>query len=96
MPLQRRKIIQNLTKKGFTEIGDGDHIVLRFEYRGVKTFIRTKISRGSKYKEISEKLIAQMARQCRINKTEFVGLVECTVSQRDYIDLLDEKMYQRE
>lgn len=96
MPLKRRKILQNLTKKGFTEKGDGDHIVLLFQHQGVKTIIRTKISRGSKYREISDKLIAQMARQCKIKKTEFIGLVECTVSEREYINLLDEKMYRRD
>ena len=32
---KRRKIIQNLKRKGFEEDREGDHIVLKYHYNGV-------------------------------------------------------------
>ena len=62
MPRKRDLILTNLAGKGFEQIG-GDHIFLVY-YRkdGQKTAIRTKISRGSSHRDVSDVLLGQMAR----------------------------------
>lgn len=87
---KRRIIIQNLKSKGFIEERDRDHIVLKFFNDGVYAGIRTKLSHGSKSAEIDEELISRMAKQCKVTKKQFVGLVECTVSQADYLAMVSD------
>ena len=56
-----------------------------FEYEG-KTIVRTKRSHGNK--EAPEHLIRQ---QLKLNERELSGLISCTVSKDDYIDILVRK-----
>lgn len=56
-----------------------------FEYEG-KTVVRTKRSHGNK--EAPEHLIRQ---QLKLNEKELSGLISCTVSKKDYIDILVRK-----
>jgi hypothetical protein len=53
-----------------------------FEYEG-KTVVRTKRSHGKK--EAPEHLIRQ---QLKVNEKQLAGLISCTVSKDDYIDIL--------
>lgn len=56
-----------------------------FEYEG-RTVVRTKRSHGNK--EAPEHLIRQ---QLKLNEKELSGLISCTVSKKDYIDILVRK-----
>ena len=86
----RREIEQGLESKGF-ELDDSgrDHrFFLYYSLSGKKTSVRTKTSRGSQYRELSDGLISEMARQCRIRKSEFMALIECTLDREEYETLL--------
>lgn len=53
-----------------------------FEYKG-RTVVRTKRSHGSK--EAPEHLIRQ---QLKLNEKQLAGLISCTVSKDDYVEIL--------
>lgn len=81
----RSAIQESLVKKGFLLKEGGDHWRYVFPSRnGKKTPVRTKISRGSKYKYLSDPLIAQMAKQCKLTKSDFLALVDCPMSRQEY------------
>lgn len=85
---KRRIIIQNLKSQGFKEERDRYYIVLKFSNKGAYAGIRTKLSHSSKFAEIDEEQISRMAKQCKVTKKQFVGLVECTVSQAGYLAMV--------
>ena len=89
MPLERDLIIKSLCAKGFELDNSGDHIRLHFVYKGKKYPIGTKISHGSKYRQIGDdNLIGQMARQVKLTKSLFENLVECNLSFEGYVENL--------
>ncbi len=80
MVLDAKKALKNLKKKGFAEY-DGDHKFLEYYHKG-KLILHTKISHGEK--ELNDFLIAQMSKQCKISKLDFVDLVNCPLSEEAY------------
>ncbi len=89
MTLQRRKVEDSLKKKGFLKDASGRHV--RFLYvrlNGAKTDIFTVTSHGRTGKDIGDNLVSRMAKQCRVNRAMFEGLVRCTVGQEEYEDEL--------
>jgi DNA-binding transcriptional regulator YiaG len=91
MVLDKNKALKNLKKKGFSPANNKsvDHHYLEFYHNDVM-ILYTKISHGSK-KDIDSYLIKQMSEQCKLSKTEFAELVNCTLSEKGYIDILIEK-----
>ena len=83
--LKTRDVIKALTKKGFRSI-EGDHTFLILYTNGIKTSIRTKVSRGSR--EIGDSLINIMASQLKLDKRGFKELIDCQKSEEDYIQQL--------
>ena len=84
--LKTRKIINSLTAKGFMP-QNGDHKYLLFFVNGKKTRIKTKVSHGED--EIGDFLISQMQQQTHLKKKQdFLDLVNCPLSQRDYENIL--------
>ena len=93
MSRDRETIKENLQKKGFNLKDGGDH--WRFIYylqEGKKTSINTKISRGSKYKTLSDNLLALMAKQCKLAKSDFKDLIDCPLSRQGYEDKLKSQL----
>ncbi|WP_320816211.1 hypothetical protein [Flavobacterium sp.] len=90
MTLDKKKILKNLIKKGFTDNTNRsvDHKYLEYHHNG-KLIAYTKLSHGSK-KEIDNYLIIQMAKQCQISKNDFVDLVNCPLSAEKYLEKLIE------
>ena len=91
MTTRKRKDVEvSLAEKGFTLVSDKDHryYVFKFDNRVVA---RTKVSHGTKYKDLGDDLISRMARQCWLNTQEFLELVDCTLSQQGYEDKLRQK-----
>lgn len=89
MNLKRNEIDSALTTKGFNKVDrKRDHYYYYLYVDGVDVGIFTKISRGSKAREISEPLISVMAKQLRINKKQFIEFVDCTVKYLDYLQIL--------
>lgn len=91
MVLDKKKALRNLKSKGFVIAAHKsiDHHYLEFYYNDL-LILYTKISHGSK-KDIDDYLIKQMSDQCKISKSEFAELVNCTLSQEEYTSLLFEK-----
>lgn len=90
MPLDREEIRRALLKKGFTE-GGGDHDFYRFEHNGKLHPIGTKLSRGSKYREYSDSLVALVARQLGITIKELREYVECRFGEEELYTKLVER-----
>lgn len=91
MVLDKNKALKNLKNKGFSiaKHKSVDHHYLEFYHNDV-LILYTKISHGSK-KDLDDYLIKQMSEQCKLNKNEFSELVNCTLSQDGYADILAKK-----
>ncbi|MGA2876390.1 MAG: type II toxin-antitoxin system HicA family toxin [Nitrososphaerales archaeon] len=89
--LKSNEVIKGLTKKGFRK-AEGDHAHLVLHSGDKMTSIRTKVSHGSKG-EINDSLISKMSAQIKLEKTEFVDLVKCPLSQEQYFVLLKDRGY---
>ena len=77
--------MSSLARKGFSEDAGGRH--KRFTYvrlSGLKTNIFTVTSHGRSGADITAHLVSSMAKQCRVDKETFAGLVSCNVGQEDY------------
>ena len=84
MPRDRDDVVRGLTKKGFKEDG-GDHQFFIYErLDGKRSMKRTKISRGSSYKEISDDLLGKMCKQVGLSKKQFLELIDCPMDRQAY------------
>lgn len=88
MTLKRGKIRKALLRKGFVEERKTKHIAYRFYYRNARTDLATLVSRGSNSVELSRTLLSQMARQCGVSNEHFRGLIDCSLSEAEYIQLV--------
>lgn len=88
MPRKARDVAANLIKKGFV-VDEGDHTFYRLFVDGKNTGIRTKISHGEK--DIHDGLLAQMAKQTKLAKKEFLDLADCPMTKAEYFELLRER-----
>jgi hypothetical protein len=79
-------IREALKAKGFHEDRSRDHYYYFLHYKGKKSSVFTKVSHGER--EIRAPLLSVMARQLKITKEQFSGLVICTLSGEDYVTLL--------
>ena len=83
-----RDIDAALCKKGFKKT-NGDHVWYYFYDRQTgATLAQTKISHGAMGMTIGAKLISQMARQLHLTKAQFLELIDCTLSEEDYREIL--------
>lgn len=88
--LDAKKTYKNLLKKGFDDASSksDDHKWLELFYEG-KLVLHTKISHGEK--DLGDFLIKQMSLQCKLDKTDFMDLANCPLSQKQYFEILAEK-----
>jgi hypothetical protein len=85
LPRKVRQVVSGLTAKGFFEDREGHHVFLIYEtLSGHKTEIRTRISHQSGGGDISDNLLAKMARQVRLSRRDFEQLVDCPLSREEY------------
>jgi hypothetical protein len=71
-------------KLGLKTRNAGDRLAW-FEHQGI-VVARTKRSHGNK--DLPENLIRQ---QLKLNESQFSGLISCTVSRADYVEILRSK-----
>ncbi|MBI5386826.1 MAG: hypothetical protein HZA90_19310 [Verrucomicrobia bacterium] len=88
MPRERRDVEAGLLCKGFQQREGDHHYFIYFTEEGQKSRVVTKTSHSMK--EIPDVLLCQMARQCRLTKALFLGLVDCPLNRGDYERLLDQ------
>lgn len=92
MPFTKLTVEQSLKNKGFQNVG-GDHkYLVYFTLAGKQTDVKTKVSRGSQ-KDVDDGLISMMRKQCKLEKSEFLQLIECPLKQEMYEALLRNKGY---
>ncbi len=84
MPRKVRDIESALERKGF-ERREGDHAWFIYHtLDGKKTKIKTKTSHGARGKSIGDPLLGMMARQCCLNKSDFLDLVDCPLDREEF------------
>lgn len=88
LPYKPKDLVKMMTKKGFGH-NTGTHNVLRFYYQGKKTSISTHYS--SHHAIISETNFGLMAEQIKLTRNEYEKLIECTLNQEQYTQLLIER-----
>jgi len=91
MPRQKRDIEAALTAKGFVA-GSGDHnFFVYISTSGKKTRARTKTSHTAKMKDVPDSLLSEMAKQCKVTKSQFLNLVDCPMTRQQYEAALQER-----
>lgn len=85
MPRDAKDITAALLAKGFT-LREGDHHFYSLVVGGKKTGIFTKVSHGEK--EVGDSLLAQMAKQTKLVKKDFLDLVDCPLTSEQYLKKL--------
>jgi predicted RNA binding protein YcfA (HicA-like mRNA interferase family) len=89
--LSINKIVSSMTKKGFTISNGSKHIHLIFYYNTKKTTIWTVYSKSAT--EIGSSLINKMAKQIKLNNSQFYDFIECTLTKEDYVEILITNKY---
>ncbi len=84
MPRRKDDVEKGLLGKGFQRREGDHHYFTYYNLAGQKTAIFTKTSHTPKMREIPDNLLGQMARQCRLNKNDFLNLVDCPLSRESY------------
>ena len=92
MITKRGEIKKSLQKKGFVEEKRAKHIQYRFYYKNRRTKIYTFVSRGAESKDISRSILSQMAEQCRVSNENFQKLIDCSLSDAEYVKLVSHLM----
>ena len=88
MPRKTIDIMANLKRKGFRQ-RDGDDKYFHLYVDGKKTAVFTFVSHGER--EVHDGLLAQMAKQTKLVKKEFLELVDCPMTGARYLELLRER-----
>lgn len=87
-PLDAADVRAALVAKGMTADESHHTMFRKLGPRGQPVI--TRMSHNSK--QIGDGLILLMARQCGLQRAEFVRLVECTLSAEKWDELIDERM----
>lgn len=91
MPRKKSKVEASLRSKGFEQIEGDHHYFVYVTLEGKRTTIRTKTSHTPKIKDIPDNLLSQMAQQCKLNRQDFLQLVDCPLDQAGYEELLSKQ-----
>lgn len=85
-----RTALSSLAKKGFREQRGRKHRIFRFYHGDTATGISTMVSRSSQLRNLSDHLISDMARQCKLTRQQFLNLARCPMSGAEYLAILME------
>jgi hypothetical protein len=88
MPRERAQISASLQTKGFTLTVGDDHDFLVFSHAGLTRAVFTKLSRGTAYREYSDKLLGEMCRQLQITRGQLNRLIDCPMDGPEYVGVL--------
>lgn len=86
------KIKNALTKKGMNSTEGTKHVMFTLKVDGVAEVV-TRMSRN--LRDIDDYLGSQMAKQCLLSNREFWELIDCTLSEADWVAIIKRK-YQTE
>jgi hypothetical protein len=85
--LDAKKTYKNLQSKGFVK-ANTHHKYLEYFHNG-KLVLHTRISHGET--DLNDYLIRQMSSQCKLDKSNFMDLANCPLSQEAYFEILKSK-----
>lgn len=71
-----------LRRKGFRQVDTHHRYFVYHTESGLKSRIRTRTSHGGR--DLDLWLLTQMAKQCRVSRSEFLDLVDCPLGQKTY------------
>lgn len=91
MPRKKTKVEAGLRDKGFEQIEGDHHFFIYVTTEGKRTAVRTKTSHTPKMKDIPDNLLSQMAKQCKLSKSDFARLLDCPLSREKYEGILKEQ-----
>jgi hypothetical protein len=78
------KVEKALLSKGFRKDNTHHRVLIYWTQNEKKTTVRTKTSHGTGTKTLGDSLLKKMADQCRLDKPEFLELVDCSMDQVVY------------
>jgi hypothetical protein len=84
-PMKARAVSSSLEAKGFRR-SDTHHMFFHLWVGGLRTAIHTKMSHGER--EIGDPLVSAMSRDLKLSRKDFTRLIECPMSQQEYIQQL--------
>jgi hypothetical protein len=90
-PIEKKTAATSLLAKGFRESDKAkpDHVYFDFFYLGIKTHIWTKVSHGSKSKEIPDPILLCMKRQLKLQSMKDIRrYLSCDMTEQEYIQFL--------
>jgi hypothetical protein len=91
MPRKKIDVESALKRKGFKQTEGDHHWFVYVTFEGAKTTSKTKTSHTQKMKDISDNLLSQMARQCKLSKKDFLDLIDCPLSREAYEEILKDQ-----
>jgi hypothetical protein len=80
---------QSLSEKGFKSKEGAKHIFYQYYFEGKKTQIVTFMSRPPG--PIYDKLISKMAKQVKLQRNEFIDLVNCPLTKEKLLEIYKER-----
>jgi hypothetical protein len=85
----KRLAVSSMLRKGFSRAIGDDH--QRFEYIVDEEAIsRTFVSHGGG-KDLDDKLLGDMARQCHLSRKQFIAFAKCEMTAEAYRQILIDK-----
>jgi hypothetical protein len=91
MPRSKSQVESALLNKGFEKDEGDHHYFIYYTQDGKKTTAKTKTSHTKKMKDIPDNLLSVMARQCKLNKQQFLGLIDCPLKREMYEEILSKQ-----
>ena len=86
--VSRRRTEKNLKKKGFKRRSGAKHHIYVYCLNGAETCVFTLISRSSQLTDLDDRLISDMAEQCKLSRKQFIRLARCPMKEREYRQIL--------
>ena len=87
MPKDKRDVEAGLLSKGFQPKPGDHHYFVYVALDGKKAVAKTKTSHGRGF-DISDSLLGMMAQQCALTRAQFLKLIECPLSRKEYEAIL--------
>src|ERR1035437_5968106 len=84
MPRAKAKVEQSLQAKGFQGREGDHHFYVYHRLDGRKSAVFTKTSHTPRMRDLPDVLLGKRARQCRLNRKQFLDLVDCPMSREAY------------
>jgi len=90
MPIKKRDVDRNLTKKGFVKDEHHDHIYYIYTdpKTNLETRIRTKMSHNDR--DLRDPIITVMSKQLHLDRNDFIRFISCEISRDEYNSMMFE------